>query len=65
MTDEIAEQVRVLDGINRCRLEKDPELMAEWNAARLVPGGTGRSPREPERPAVGSDPPERGIAPAA
>jgi hypothetical protein len=30
----LMEQVRVLDGINRWRFGKDPEVMAEWEAAR-------------------------------
>ena len=31
------EEVRVLDGINRWRFGKDPEVMAEWQAARHLP----------------------------
>ena len=39
--DQIAgtsmDEVRVLDGINRWRFAKDPEVMAEWVAARHLP----------------------------
>lgn len=35
---ELMEQVKVLDGITRYRFGNDPELMAEWKAARQVLG---------------------------
>ncbi len=38
VTGELMEVVRVLDGINRYRLGKDPEGMAEWLAAKRLPG---------------------------
>lgn len=39
VTTELAEAVRVLDGINRWRYGgKTPEPLVEWNAARHVPG---------------------------
>ncbi|PYO92706.1 MAG: hypothetical protein DMD62_12360 [Gemmatimonadetes bacterium] len=34
---ELMDQVRVLDGINRWRFAKDPDLMEEWDAARHLP----------------------------
>jgi hypothetical protein len=34
---DLMEEVRVLDGINRWRFGKDPEVMAEWQAARHLP----------------------------
>lgn len=47
ITVELLEEVRVLDGINRWRYGKDPELMAEWNAARHVVQGPKRDPGTP------------------
>lgn len=37
VSGELMEIVRLLDGINRYRYGKDPEAMAEWNAARHLP----------------------------
>ena len=38
ITGTLMDAVRVLDGINRWRFAKDPEVMAEWEAARhLLP----------------------------
>ena len=39
----LMDEVRVLDGINRWRFANDPEVMAEWEAARHLP---------PSRPAA-------------
>ena len=33
----LMDEVRVLDGINCWRFAKDPEVMAEWVAARHLP----------------------------
>ena len=63
---ELMESVRVLDGHNRLRFGKEPELLVEWNAAKHLPvrsrvrvppvwGGDGR----------GVVPPAGGVAPAA
>jgi hypothetical protein len=38
ITAELVEQVNVLDGVTRYRFGKDPEVMAEWRAARRVLG---------------------------
>jgi len=60
---ELMDQVRVLDGINRWRFAKDPEVMAEWDAARHLP-----PPRPAEQPVQGKGvtPNDPGrIAPAA
>ena len=34
---KLMDDVRVLEGINRWRFAKDPEVMAEWDAARHLP----------------------------
>ena len=60
------EAVKVLDGINRWRFGKDPELLVAWNAARHVPGAGSRvSPRGPEGPVAGGESPPGSIAPAS
>ena len=38
ITTELVEQVKLLDGITRYRFGSDPEVMAEWKAARQVLG---------------------------
>lgn len=65
LAEEVVDQVRVLDGFNRFRFGKDPELMAEWQAVRGVPGRSRRNgPDGP--PADGGGSPQPGdIAPAA
>lgn len=59
----LMEEVRVLDGINRWRFGKDPEVMAEWQAARHLP-----TPSPADQPASLKEvtPPDPGrVAPAA
>lgn len=42
---ELMDAVRVLDGINRWRFANDPDVMAEWQAARhLPPSGPATKP---------------------
>ncbi|MGH7613562.1 MAG: hypothetical protein ACREMW_05900 [Gemmatimonadales bacterium] len=38
LTTQLALQVKVIDGITRYRFGNDPEMMAEWQAARQVSG---------------------------
>lgn len=59
ITGELMEEVRVLDGINRWRYGRDPELMTEWNAARHVVLGPRRKAGEPT-PGEGETPSEPG-----
>ena len=63
MTGGLMEIVRVLDGINRFRFGKDPEVMAEWNAAKHIPGP--RSSRTPTPPVESTKPKPGDVAPAA
>jgi hypothetical protein len=67
VTADLVEVVRVLDGINRWRFGKTPELLVEWNAARQVPGLGVRPVPVPVPPSVeGVAPPNPGgVAPAA
>lgn len=60
---ELSEVVGVLDGLNRYRFRKNPEVLAAWNNARdlLVRG----RPRGGESGGEGTVPPEGGAAPAA
>ena len=64
VTGELAEIVRVLDGINRYRFGKDPEAMAEWLAAKRVPG-TPSSRTAPSLPTPATKPSTGDVAPAA
>lgn len=65
ITENLQELVRVLDGINRYRYGKDPELMIEWNAARTVPFQKQRTTTPPPAgDGTGSAPPGS-VAPAA
>lgn len=61
---ELAEIVRVLDGINRYRFGKDPEAMAGWIAARHVPGTPSSRTASPPRTETTSPKPGD-VAPAA
>ncbi len=57
------DDVRVLDGINRWRFAKDPEVMAEWEAARHLPPSR---PADQPVQAKGVTPGDPGrVAPAA
>ena len=52
ITTELMEQVKVLDGVTRYRFGNDPEMMAEWKAARQILG----QPRNEEAPAAPQPP---------
>jgi hypothetical protein len=66
VSDELMEQVRVLDGINRYRFGNDRNLMTEWNAVRQLAGGPKAHGTPPGAGGGGSVPPgQGGIAPAA
>ncbi|MDP3911873.1 MAG: hypothetical protein Q8Q14_15925 [Gemmatimonadales bacterium] len=47
---ELMDEVRVLDGINRWRFGKEPEVMAEWQAARHLPTPAPTSPAADQNP---------------
>lgn len=59
ITAELVVQVKVLDGITRYRFGMDPEMMAEWNAVKRVPGKSSRVKDGVIPPSSG------GVAPAA
>lgn len=64
VTGELLEIVRVLDGINRYRFGKDPEALAQWSAAKHVPGmPAGRTAPSPRPEAASPKPGD--VAPAA
>jgi hypothetical protein len=50
ITTELVEQVKVLDGITRYRFGNDPEVMAEWKAARQVLGQPRNGATPPTQP---------------
>jgi len=60
---ELLEQVKVLDGITRYRFATDVKMMAEWEAARQVPGLPGGEPKPADQGDV--PPAPAGEAPAA
>ena len=41
---DLMEEVRVLDGVNRWRFGKEPEILAEWLSARHLPSSAGTIP---------------------
>ena len=45
VADEVVQIVRVIDGLNRFRFARDPELLAAWKSASNVTD----SPRQPEK----------------
>ena len=65
ITAELMDRVSVLDGITRYRFGDQPEVMAEWNAAKRVPG-VGPVKVTPPPADDGVVPPSSGgVAPAA
>jgi hypothetical protein len=62
IADQVLNQVRVLDGFNRYRFGKEPELLVAWNAVRHVQTA-GRSAARPDSDAAPGTP--GSIAPAA
>jgi hypothetical protein len=65
ITAELMDRVSVLDGITRYRFGDQPEVMAEWNAAKRVPG-VGPVKVTPPPADDGVVPPgSGGVAPAA
>jgi len=63
ITGTLMEEVRVLDGINRWRFGKDPEVMAEWQAARHLPPS--RPADQPVKPKEVTPTDPGRVAPAA
>ena len=53
ITTELLEQVRVLDGVTRYRFGNDPEVMAEWKAAKQVLGQRREEGTPPAPPPAG------------
>ena len=64
VTDEIVEQVNLLDGLNRHRFRDDSERLAVWESARNI---VGPFQAKPPTPPEGGDtqPSTGGVAPAA
>jgi hypothetical protein len=63
VTDEIVEQVNLLDGLNRHRFRDVSERLAAWESARNI---VGPFQAKPPTPAEGGDTqPSTGVAPAA
>lgn len=62
---ELMQEVRVLDGINRWRFGKNPEVMAEWHAARHLPTSTPAPANQPASLKEVTPPNPGRVAPAA
>ena len=65
ITVELQEEVAVLDGINRWRFGKVPELLREWEFARHVVQGPHRAPEDPQVSEGGGSPDPGKQSPAA
>ena len=64
LSDQVMQLVGILDGINRYRFAREPHLLAAWDRAKHVAGGSqvAAPPSTPETPAG----PETGeVKPAA
>jgi hypothetical protein len=62
---ELVEQVKLLDGITRYRFGNDPEMMAEWRAARQRLGAPSHAATPPATPAPAPQPAEGEVKEAA
>jgi hypothetical protein len=66
LSDEVMRLVGMLDGINRYRLEKDPELLVAWKSAKHVVSGPQVESAAVPAPAPSPDQPPTGeVKPAA
>ena len=64
ITAELVDQVKVLDGITRYRFGDDPEVMAEWHAAKRVSGaGQGGAKSTPSTTGEPNQAPSDGVVP--
>ncbi len=61
--DEVMRIVSILDGFNRYRFHRDPDLIAAWESARHLVGGGQDKPKDSTEP--GSTPVPSGLEPAA
>jgi hypothetical protein len=66
LSDEAMRLVGMLDGINRYRFEKDPQLLVAWKSAKNVVSGPQVEPAAPPVPTPsGEQPPSEEAKPAA
>ena len=75
--DEVMQLVGILDGINRYRFAREPQLLAAWDRAKHVVGGSQvegpvtapegavTAPEVPARPAAPTGPATGEVKPAA
>jgi hypothetical protein len=61
--EEIMRLVGILDGFNRYRFHRDPELIVAWESAKHLVNGPQTKEKEPTVP--GSNPVASGLEPAA
>ena len=67
LSDEVMQLVGILDGINRYRFAREPQLLAAWDRAKHVVGGSQveAPPSTPEVPAAPTGPEAGEVKPAA
>ncbi len=67
LSDEVMQLVGILDGINRYRFAREPQLLAAWDRAKHVVGTpvVEADPPAPEPPAGPTDPVNGEVKPAA
>ena len=67
LSDEVMQLVGILDGINRYRFAREPQLLAAWDRAKHVVGGSQvEAPASmPEVPATPPEPVTGEVKPAA
>ena len=61
--EEIMRLVGILDGFNRYRFHREPELIVAWESAKHLASGPQAKEKEPAVP--GSEPGAPGLEPAA
>jgi hypothetical protein len=67
LSDEVMQLVGILDGINRYRFAREPQLLAAWDRAKHVVGGSQveAPPSTPEVPPAPTGPVTGEVKPAA
>ena len=60
MADEVVQVVKVMDRLNRCRFDKDPERLRAWESASNVVA----TPKSDVKPSPAPVPGPEGPAPA-
>ena len=65
LSDEVMRLVGILDGINRYRFERDPQLLVAWKTAKHVVSGPQVESAAPALTPSPTEPPTGEVKPAA